>query len=179
MRCCNTFSRPPVRLAILLWVAILFAMTGCALVPGEVEGYHSGWRRGTVLAVGVRNSLFKHADKDCRRSLIDRSDFTDFALIGHSTGGSATLILHQIAPVPANEQSTSVIRLRSTFWIVSKRFALVASNLLNNSLPLQAPLGAVVQVVQTSATTRTAKTKLSRDCDRHIGTRQVLLDRFT
>lgn len=82
MSCCNAFSRPPVRLAVILWAAILFAMTGCALLPGEVEGYHSGWRRGTVLVVGG-DSLFKHADKDCRKSLIDRSDFTDFALIGH------------------------------------------------------------------------------------------------
>ena len=98
MSCCNAFSRPPVRLTILLWVTILFAMTGCALVPEEVEGYQSGWHNGTVLAAGV-NSLFKHADKDCRKSLIERSDFTNFALMGYSIGGSATLILHQIAPL--------------------------------------------------------------------------------
>lgn len=102
MSCRNAFARPPVRLDIILLVAVLFVMTGCALGPGEVEGYHSGWRRGTVLGVGARNSLFKHADKDCRKSLIDRSDVTDFALIGYATGGSATLILHQISPVPAD-----------------------------------------------------------------------------
>ena len=54
----------------------------------------------------------------------------------------------------------------------------MASNLLNNSLPLQALLADVV-ASQTSAATRAAKTKPSRDYDQYIGARQVLLDGLT
>jgi|SRR5882672_6598000 len=86
------------------WLALLalgFAFSGCALVYEGRYDYDAGWRRATVLSVGLARQIERSAAFDCRGSF-GVTDETSFAFVRYNH--MPYTLQRAIVPVPQDWQ---------------------------------------------------------------------------
>lgn len=77
--------------------------TACGSISPELDGYHEGWRRATVLEIGQGGTLHA-ADtaEDCRVGFGADANQARFAVTAYTVGGEANLRKKRIVAVPDN-----------------------------------------------------------------------------
>lgn len=91
---------------LCLGIISLLWLTACGHLNHELDGYHQGWRRATVLEVGQAKSLKVTGPvEDCRASGAAGLDASDadalYALTSYALGGSVNARVRRIVRVPA------------------------------------------------------------------------------
>lgn len=89
------------KIGILLGITLL--TTACGHVGPELDGYHEGWRRATVLEVGQGGTL-RAVDpaEDCRAGWGADASRARFAVTSYALSGSVNLRKTRIVAVPDN-----------------------------------------------------------------------------
>lgn len=89
------------KIGILLGITLL--TTACGHVGPELDGYHEGWRRATVLEVGQGEAL-RAVDpaEDCRAGWGADASRARFAVTSYALGGNVNLRKNRIVAVSDN-----------------------------------------------------------------------------
>lgn len=87
------------KIGILVGIALL--STACGHIGPELDGYHEGWRRATVLEIGQAGTLRAvDPEEDCRVGWGADASRARFAVTSYAFGGSVNLRRNRIVAVP-------------------------------------------------------------------------------
>jgi len=86
-------------IGLLILCAVM--STACSHLSQELDGYHEGWRRATVLEVGLASVIEPDGGaQDCRPAWSDQGPAQWFAVTSYAQGGSVNTRQRRIVALP-------------------------------------------------------------------------------